>query len=157
MTGSADLLPRERLSEFFTWDEALHSETAVRLGIDNTPPPTVRDNIRHTAERMDRVRRLIGRPVWVTSWYRSPALNRAIGSKDTSAHVQGFAVDFVSPGYGPVAQLFDLLAPLAVDLGADQVIREFADSPRGGWVHISFDPRARGQKLVIDSSGTRFV
>ncbi len=145
------------LSEHFTWSEATHSETAIRLGIDNTPPLSVRVNIRTTAAKMDRLRKFVGKPVHVTSWYRCVELNRALRSRDNSAHVQGWAVDFVAPSYGSTEQLFDLLAPLALDMRADQIIREFAGSARGGWVHISFDPRGRGQKLVIDGSGTRFA
>ena len=145
------------LSEHFTWAEATHSEPAIRLGIDNTPPLSVRGNIRATAAKMDRLRKFVGQPIHVTSWYRCFDLNRALRSRDNSAHVQGWAVDFVAPRYGTTEQLFDLLAPLALDMGADQIIREFAGSARGGWVHVSFDPRARGQKLVIDGSGTRFA
>ena len=152
-----EILPTERLSEYFSWHEATHSETAVRLGIDNNPPAAVRDNIRHTAERMDRLRRFVGWPLWVTSWYRCLPLNRALNSPASSAHVQGFAVDFVSPGYGSTAQLFELVSALAIDMGADQVIQEYAGSARGGWVHVSFDPRGRGQKLVIDGNVTRFA
>ena len=145
------------LSEHFTWAEATHSETAIRLGIDNTPPLSVRGNIRATAAKMDRLRKFVGQPIHVTSWYRCFDLNRALRSQDNSAHVQGWAVDFVAPRYGTTSDLFRLLAPLALDMGCDQVIQEFAQSPRGGWIHVSFDPRGRGQKLVIDGSGTRLA
>ena len=71
----------EPLSEHFTWAEATHSETAIRLGIDNTPPLSVRGNIRSTAAKMDRLRKFVGQQIQVTSWYRCLDLNRALRSQ----------------------------------------------------------------------------
>ncbi len=68
-----------KISEHFTWDEVLESQTAERLGIDNTPPPELVPVLELTAQRMDRVRRLLGVPVHPSSWYRTIPVNCVIG------------------------------------------------------------------------------
>ena len=144
------------VSRYFTWAEVMGSSTAARLGIDNTPPEALRTGIVATAFAMDRVRRLLDAPVIVSSWYRCLELNRAIGSKDTSAHLTGQAVDFRAPGYARPAAVFDYLRPLMADLGVDQLILEFPNSPHP-WVHIAFAAQPRHQALLIDGGGTRFA
>lgn len=142
------------LSTYFTWREATFSETAARLGIDNTPPEHVQVNIRAAAARLDRVRELLGVPVRVSSWYRCPPLNRAVGSQPSSDHVTGWAIDVAAPRYGTPRQVFAYLKPLMRDLLIDQLILEYPDSPTGGWVHISLRPGPRFQALLIDHTGT---
>ena len=139
------------LSPHFTLDELTVSQTAARDGIDNTPPPEVIENLRRTAMGLEGIRILLGVPVIVTSGYRSLALNRAIGSKDTSQHVTGEAADFVAPSYGPPRVVMDRIVDAGIDY--DQCILEFAS--RGGWVHISFSKQRRRQALIIDETGTR--
>ena len=143
-----------QLSRYFTLVELTQSQTAARLGIDNSPPPHVLANLTKTAGYMEEVRALLGsKPILVSSGYRSPQVNAAIGAKDTSAHVLGWAVDFTCPGFGTpleVARQIEEWAP-KVGLKFDQLIHEFRS-----WVHISFNPNARGQLLTIDQKGTRW-
>lgn len=88
-----------KLSQHFTWREATFSATAHREGIDNTPPQAARENIERAAFGMEAVRSLLGdKPITVTSWFRSPAVNKAVGGSDTSSHLTGLAVDFVPSG-----------------------------------------------------------
>ena len=145
------------LSEYFTWTEVWHSETAERHGIDNTPPAHLLPAIERTARKLDRVRRLLGRPVLVSSWYRSPALNRLIGSRDTSQHLLGVAVDVRSPGYGSPRTVWEFLRALRRDLDIDQLILEFPHRPSGGWVHLSFAEAPRYMSLIIDDTGARLA
>lgn len=90
--------PEDPISEEapdFTWHEALHSAKAVTLGISNTPSESDRLAIIATAKAMQGVRSLLGnRSIRVTSWYRNPAVNRAVGGSRTSDHMSGRAVDF---------------------------------------------------------------
>jgi len=143
-----------QLSTYFTWREAVFSETAARLGIDNTPPAHIQENIRAAAVRLDRVRELLAVPMIVSSWYRCPPVNRAVGSSSTSDHLTGWAIDFAAPRYGSPRQVFAYLKPAMRDLLIDQLILEFPDSPTGGWVHISLRPGPRFQALLIDHTGT---
>ena len=92
----------DRLSEHFTWAEATRSSTADRLGISNRPDAKALDAILETAQAMEAVRSLFGKPVTVTSWYRSKPVNEAVGGSPTSAHVSGRAVDFRISGFTPV-------------------------------------------------------
>ena len=114
--------------------------------IDNTPPPEVVATLRGTAARMEAVRRLLGdRVITVSSGYRCPALNRAVGGARTSAHLTGLAVDFNCYGYGRPQEVCRAIA--RSDLAFDQLIEE------GGWVHLSFDPRMRRQVLTKRPGG----
>lgn len=136
------------ISENFTLDEVTHSQTAARLGIDNDLPAELLANVKGAALGMEMVRKELGKPIRVSSWYRGPKLNAAIpGSSKTSAHMTGMAIDFTCPGYGSPEQIVKAL--IKSNIPFDQVIHEF-----GSWVHISFRGERR-QALVIDKHGTR--
>jgi hypothetical protein len=114
--------------------------------LDNTPPPEVVATLRLTAARLEDVRRRLGgRVISVSSGYRCPALNRAVGGAATSAHLTGHAADFNCYGFGDPLAVCRALA--ASDLAFDQLIEE------GTWVHISFDPRLRRQVLTKRAGG----
>lgn len=113
---------------------------------DNTPPPEVVATLRNTAAQMEAVRHVLGdRVVSVSSGYRCPALNRAVGGASTSAHLTGHAVDFNCYGFGAPLEVCRALA--ASELPFDQLIEE------GTWCHISFDPRLRRQVLTKRDGG----
>jgi hypothetical protein len=147
-----------KLSPNFTLRELTDSATAVARGWENVPPADVMPALRATAAGLEAVRSLLSGivghdvPVLVTSGYRSLRLNREIGSRDTSQHVLGEAVDFRAPQFGTPAQIVATIARSS--LAFDQVISE---STRAGakWVHISFGPRNRRAVLEIDANGTR--
>lgn len=114
--------------------------------IDNTPPDTIVDVLRDTALRLEEVRDLLGdRVITVSSGYRCPALNKAVGGAAFSAHVTGRAVDFNCFGFGSPIDV--CRAIVASPLPFDQIIEE------GTWTHISFDPRMRRQVLTKDPHG----
>lgn len=140
-----------RLSDHFSLAELTVSATAARRGISNVPPPLVIDTLILTADRMEKVRALLGdKPIIVLSGYRSPAVNAAVGGSKSSAHMTGHAVDFICPRFGTPAQV---AAHLAKHLtGFDQLIEEF-----GEWVHVGFGPGRRGQKLTARKVNGRTV
>jgi hypothetical protein len=139
-----------QLTDNFSLEEMTASEYAERKGMDNTPPDAALRALHVTAQGMESVRAILAAPVHVNSGYRSPALNKAIGGAANSAHVLGYACDFICPGFGPpLAIAKKLIEAKASFLGLnsqpfafDQIIME------GTWVHISFDPRRRGQTLT---------
>lgn len=140
-----------KLSAHFDLSEFTISQTAARLGIDNTPPPDVVERLKHTAQGLEGIRILLGVPIIISSGYRSPALNAAVGGSKTSQHMTGEAVDFTAPGFGSPRHVMDRI--LDAGIGFDQCILEF---PPNGWVHMSFVPSgARRQALLIDGGGTR--
>lgn len=112
----------------------------------NMPTADVAATLRHTAERMERVRSILGdRVISISSGYRSPSLNRAVGGAKTSAHLTGHAVDFNCYGVGDPLAVCRIL--VASDLEFDQLIEE------GTWCHVSFDPRMRRQVLTKRPGG----
>ncbi|CAM3251691.1 D-Ala-D-Ala carboxypeptidase family metallohydrolase [Asticcacaulis taihuensis] len=139
--------PANGFAQYFTLDELTHTE---HRNIDNTPSPEMVETLRQTAQQMDRVRTLLGKPIRVNSGYRSPALNAAVGGAPNSAHMSGYAVDFVCPGFGTPLQICQKI--IASDIRFDQLIQE------GTWVHISFDPRLRMQQLTatFTAAGTQY-
>lgn len=138
-----------QLSTHFTLEEAVFSQTAARKGIDNTPTPEIIENMKEQASGMERVRDLLGgNPIIVTSWYRGPKLNAAIGGSKTSAHMDGYGTDFTCPGFGSITDICRAIMDSTIDY--DQLIHEF-----NSWVHISFKPSLRRQNLTIDREGTR--
>ena len=142
-----------KLSDHFTLAEFTASDTAARLRLDNTPTAAHLLNLKTTAARMEEVRRLLGgKPIRITSAYRSPVVNRAVGGVVNSDHALGWAVDFTCAGFGdPLAMC---RAIEASDIQYDQLIHE--RKPSGAWwVHISFHPRMRRQNLTYNGSSYR--
>ena len=117
--------------------------TVTRTGLPNHPNQQQIWNIAATRQKMDEVRRILGKAVNVNSWFRSPEVNRAVGGAATSAHLTGFAVDCWVKGMTneEVGNALD-----KAGIKYDQFIDEFDGSKY--WWHISFDPRMRGQRLV---------
>ena len=129
-----------KLSPHFNLAEFTQSQTAVRKGIDNTPNSVIINNLTIVAAYMETVRTLLNNlPISISSGYRSPALNKAVGGSPTSAHVNGWACDFICPSFGTPVQVVDKLKNS--DLKFDQIIEE------GTWVHISFAPTMRKQVM----------
>lgn len=124
-----------KLTHHFTLAELTASHTAQRLGLDNTPAPELLPRLVLTAKMLERIRNTLGAPVTVTSGYRAPAVNRAVGGVTSSDHAHGHAADIVAPGYGTPYQIAKLLAPLVSTLGIGQLILEGVKGKQ--WVHVS--------------------
>lgn len=138
---------------YFTYSELFRSDTAQRRCIDNTPPePEVRDNlIRLVNEILDPIRDRWGSPIRVTSGYRCPALNKAVGGSRTSQHLKGQAADIV-PTNGDVRGLFLTIRKLRdegkIEFG--QLILEYGGHKFPRWIHISLPTeRIRNQVKYI--------
>lgn len=124
-----------RLTANFTLAELTRSTTAARLRLDNTPPPGLLPQLQETAEMLQRIREHLQRPVIVTSAYRGPEVNRAVGGVTSSDHTRGQAADIVVPAYGTPYQVAKALAPQVSVLGIGQLILEGVKGKQ--WVHVS--------------------
>ena len=141
-----------RLSAYLTIAALARSDTARRLAIPNRPPIRILRNLLRLARGLDRVRRVLGRPLEISSGYRSPALNREVGGSPRSRHQAGLAADFVCKPRGTPYQICARLVRARIPF--DQLIHEYGDQADSGWVHVSFDHRARRDTLTI-RSGSR--
>lgn len=144
-----------KLSAHFTLAELTASNKAAVLGIDNTPPADVLRRLQTTAEMLERIRSTVGRPIVVTSGYRCPPLNRAVGGVTSSDHVTGQAADIVSPAFGTPYQLARLLAPQVSTLGIGQLILEGVKGKQ--WVHVStrIPDKVLNRVITITDAGVR--
>lgn len=137
------------LSPHFTLEEMTQSQSAARLGLDNTPPAEMVTALKRTAQLLEEVRSLLGgKPLLVSSGYRAPAVNQAVGGAANSAHMLGCAADFSCPAFGAPLDICRAIARSGIPF--DQVIHEFR-----AWVHIAWAPSPRKQVLTIDAGGTR--
>ena len=142
------------LSLNFSLDEFTASQEATRHSINNTPSEKVVENLRMLAALLEQVRELLGgNSIRISSGYRSLALNRHIGSNDTSAHVRGWAADFTCPSFGTPITVAKKIAES--NLKFDQLICEGVSQskPEGVWIHISCDPKNRRQLLTAQFKG----
>jgi hypothetical protein len=144
-----------KLSPHFSLAELTASSTAQRLGLDNTPAPELLPRLVLAAEMLERIRTVLGVPITVTSGYRAPAVNRAVGGVTSSDHTQGHAVDIIAPGYGTPYLVASLLAPLVSTLGIGQLILEGIKGKQ--WVHVSTrSPEKFANRIItITDAGAR--
>jgi zinc D-Ala-D-Ala carboxypeptidase len=131
-----------RLSRYYTLARLVQSDTARERGIDNMPPAELVPNLRMLARGLDRIRLLLGHPLDISSGYRAPALNAAVGGARHSQHSQGLAADFTCPGFGPPLAIARALRRSAIAF--DTVILEFDE-----WIHVSFTATPRRRVLTI--------
>jgi hypothetical protein len=126
------------LSANFTLKELTKSDTATRLGIDNTPDDATIENLKLLCEMvLQPVREHFGKSVTVNSGYRSPESNAAVGGSKTSDHCKGQAADIEIDGL-PNPELAQWIMD---NLDYTQLILEFytQGQPNSGWVHVSYD------------------
>ena len=138
-----------QLTQHFSLQEFSHSETAIRLSIDNDPPLQVVAALKRTAAGMESVRQLLNNnAIRISSGYRCPLLNEAVHGQPTSQHMKGEAVDFTCFTQGTPRQIVQRI--MNSDVVFDQCILEF-----DAWIHISFSDHPRRQVLIIDQFGKR--
>tara|TARA_R100000700_G_C3123559_1_gene111582 strand:- start:19 stop:462 length:444 start_codon:yes stop_codon:yes gene_type:complete len=140
--------------------EATKSITALRLGIDNTPNGDALSNMKELAEKVfEPLRAWVGGAIKVNSFYRSPALNEAIGGSSRSQHCKGQAID-IDDVYGHKTNA-EMFAFIKDELSFDQMIWEFGNEDNPDWVHVSYvseeKNRNRILKAVRDDGKTKYI
>ena len=134
---------------YFTFTEFERSETATRYAIDNSIPEAAKANIAALVDKvLDPLREAWGRPVTVTSGYRCPQLNKAVGGVPTSQHVKGEAADITTGNEVDNNRLFQLIIKLKLPF--DQLIFEKGDIRTGpAWIHVSHRPDGDNRHQII--------
>jgi len=146
----------------FTFQEFERSDTAARLKIDNRMPELVEAHVVELVDiLLDPLREAWGGPLIVTSGYRCPELNKAVGGSETSAHTAGWAADLVPESDDPrgVQGLVDFAMEwlTATGLPFDQLIYERSGGRR--WLHVGIrkldGKQRREMKLYKDGKYTK--
>lgn len=152
---------KEFKSDFFTLRELTHSATATRLGIDNTPSDEIIDNLQLLCDEvLDPLRRRWGGPIRVSSGYRCPILNTAVGGAKSSMHMRGLAADITCLLDHPSYNKRLLRCLLTSNIPYDKVIIEKPDEEmRPDWIHVQYVKSDMGTAsprrivLVFDGHG----
>ena len=150
-----------KISDHITYAEAIHSQTAKRKGIDNTPNPNQIEAMKLLAEKVfEPLREWVGGPIKVNSFFRSPELNTKIGGSKTSQHCKGQAID-IDDVYGYKTNS-DMYHWIKENLSFDQMIWEFGTDTQPNWVHVSYvseeNNRNRCLKAYKDDMGrTKYI
>jgi hypothetical protein len=140
-----------QLSKYFTLAELTPSATAKRLGIKNEPTPAHLECLKGLATNvLDKVREHFGKPIWVSSGYRSKALNDATpGSSATSQHCSGEAADLDQDGRGTGVSNKMVFDYIKDHLTFDQLIFEYGTDANPDWVHVSWESTGKQRKQVL--------
>ena len=136
-----------RLSKNFTLSEITKSNTAKRLGIDNAPNQEHLNNMQILIRDLIQPMRDALGPIRISSGYRSPVLNSAIGGSTKSQHCKGQALDlqFWKNGEMCNKEIYDWV--LKEEIEFDQMINEFDFA----WIHISLRPDNKNRKMVLEA------
>lgn len=122
-----------QLTQHFTLEELTSSSIAKQLGIDNTPAPDIVENLQALCRNVLEPARLrFGAPIYITSGYRCPQLNKAVGGKPTSQHQYGEAADLQVKGVANLRRLYNILD----NISHDQLLYE--SNGKTQWIHVSF-------------------
>ena len=127
--------------EHFTLDEFCASDMALRRRIANHLPAELEPQAWATLAMLEAIRAHLSMvkgvdvPVIISSGYRSPQLNAAVGGVPSSDHLKACAADIRAPAFGSPLQVAQALAGHVDELGIGQLINEFPGA--GGWVHVS--------------------
>ena len=140
-----------QLSKYFTLAELTPSGTAKRLGIKNDPTPAHLECLKGLSVNiLDKVREHFGKPIWVSSGYRSKALNEVTpGSSATSQHCSGEAADLDQDGRGTGVSNKMVFDYIKDHLNFDQLIYEYGTDTNPDWVHVSWESTGKQRKQVL--------
>ena len=138
----------KNISKHVSYEEGVRSNTALRLGIENTPRAEQLEKMSVVAnEVFEPLREWVGGPIKINSFFRCYKLNKAIGGSKTSQHMSGQAMDIDDTfGCKTNAEMFNYVKD---NLDFDQMIWEFGDDDNPDWVHISFESKEENRNRCL--------
>ena len=148
-----------KISRHISYKEAVYSATAKRKGIENVPNDDQIYNMRRVADNIfEPLRLYIGGAIKITSFFRSPELNTAIGGSAKSQHCKGQAID-IDDVFGHKSN-YEMFEYIRENLDFDQLIYEFGTNDNPDWVHISYvskkENRNRVLRAIRENGKTRY-
>lgn len=150
-----------KLSKYVSLAEVTRSDTAKRKGIDNSPTAEHLENLKVICEDVfDKVREHFGVPIFISSGYRSAALNKSIGGSATSDHNLGKALDLDQDGHGNGVTNMDVFKYIKDNLEFDQLIFEFGTDKNPDWVHVGYRKGANRKQVlraIKEGGKTKYV
>ena len=143
----------KKLSTNFSLEELIASKTARDKRIDNTPTPEVVANLEKLCQEvLQPIRNKYGRAITVTSGYRCPKLNSAIGGVKNSQHMSGCAADIKCTATSK-AVLFNIIKEMIKkgEIKVGQLIWEYGTKKEPNWIHVSLPYSKVNQILYLYS------
>jgi hypothetical protein len=134
-----------QISKNISYNSAIKSDTAIRLGIDNTPSASAVEAMTLLCEKVIDPLYKVFPSMTFNSFYRSPKLNEAIGGASSSQHCKGEAIDLDSKDNQFNKAIFDYIVK---HLDFDQVIWEFGNDQRPDWVHVSYKKSGNRKQIL---------
>jgi len=143
----------ERISEHISYKEGIKSNTATRLGIKNTPDDyQITNMVNIRVNVFEPLRKYVGGPIRISSFYRCEELNRAIGGSSRSQHCEGRAIDLDDTlGHKTNAEMYQYIKD---NLSFDQLIWEFGDDTNPDWIHVSYVHPDENRKRCLRAERT---
>ena len=138
-----------KISKNLSYKEATHSNTAIHKKIDNTPNNEQLTAMQLTSQAIfEPCRRFVGAPLHVSSFFRSEAVNKAIGGSATSQHFKGQAIDIDAQKYGNKSNV-EIFNYIKENLSFDQLIWEFGNDFEPDWVHCSYVSEDENRQQIL--------
>lgn len=136
----------QNISKHISWSESTYSATAVKLGISNIPNSQQVECMQELANNVfEPLRAHFGKPIRVTSFFRSALLNKAVGGSSTSQHLRGEAMDIKATLGLTNKEMFEFIKN---NLEFDQLIWEFGSANEPDWVHVSYS-KGKNRKQIL--------
>lgn len=131
------------MGKYFSIEELCKSDTANARGIDNTPTDDVKENLEALIENvLDPLREAYGKPIYINSGYRCPALNKAVSGVDNSFHTKGYACDIDMGDKEDNQPIFDYIKD-------NLPFTELGWEGNGRWVHVAYIKGRENEKEVF--------
>jgi hypothetical protein len=148
------------ISKHISYKEGTYSNTATRLGINNTPNDDQLSNMKLVAEKIfEPLRSYVGEPIKINSFFRCPKLNTAIGGSHKSQHCKGQAMD-IDDVFSSFTNA-EMYYWIKENLDFDQMIWEFGDDGNPDWIHVSYvspeNNRNRCLKAYREDGKTKYM
>ena len=148
-----------KISEHLSLSELISSDSAKRNGISNMPTEIHLSNLRVLADKVfEPIREHFATPIFISSGYRSEALNKAIGGSKTSQHCKGQAIDIDMDGSDSEVTNNEIFHWAKANLKFTQLIAEFPDANGNlGWVHIGYDAQNLKNEIIIAVGKNKYI